>query len=208
MFESVDKLLLGLMTGFVFGFLLQKGRVTKYQIILGQLLLKDWTVLKIMATAIVIGAVGVYFHLALGATKLDIWPFQLGGVLSGALLFGIGMALLGYCPGTSLAGAGEGSRDAMVGVFGMLTGATIFVVGYNWFEPIILGLGDYGQVSAPELLRVPPAVIIAALAVVVVLAFALIEHFEHRNPRSPSINHDTGHKVDWGKRNGRQRSAP
>jgi uncharacterized membrane protein YedE/YeeE len=208
MFESVEKLVLGLITGFVFGFLLQKGRVTKYRVILGQLLLKDWTVLKIMATAIVVGAIGVYFLLALEATKLDVWPFQLGGVLLGALLFGMGMAVLGYCPGTGLAGAGEGSRDAMVGVAGMLTGASVFVIGYNWLEPIILGLGDYGQVSIPDSLRVSPALIIAALVVVVALTFALIEYVERRKPRLPSMDHQTGHKLLWGKGNGKESSTP
>lgn len=38
MFESPDRLVLGLATGIVFGFFLQKGRVAKYQVILGQLL--------------------------------------------------------------------------------------------------------------------------------------------------------------------------
>ena len=59
MFESPDQLLLGLLTGIAFGFLLQKGRVAKYQTILAQLLLKDWTVLKIMMTAVVVGSIGV-----------------------------------------------------------------------------------------------------------------------------------------------------
>src|SRR5688500_12055678 len=95
--ESDARLALGLITGIAFGFLLQKGRVAKYQTILGQLLLKDWTVLKIMATAIVTGAAGVYALVAAGAADLDIWPFQVGGVVLGAVLFGIGLALIGYC---------------------------------------------------------------------------------------------------------------
>src|SRR5205823_1246482 len=121
----------GLLTGFLFGFLLQKGRVAKYHTILGQLLLKDWTVLKVMLTAVVVGAVGVYSLVALGAATLDVWPFQAAGVLLGAVLFGIGMAVLGYCPGAGMAGSGEGSRGAMVGVLGMVTGAGIFVAAYN-----------------------------------------------------------------------------
>jgi uncharacterized protein len=98
MFESTDQLLLGLLTGIAFGFLLQKGRVAKYQTITGQLLLKDWTVFKIMTTAIVVGAAGVYTLVSLGAARLDIWPFQVAAVLLGAVLFGTGLAVLGYCP--------------------------------------------------------------------------------------------------------------
>src|ERR1700694_5349748 len=78
-FESPADLVLGLVTGICFGFLLQKGRVAKYQTILGQLLLKDWTVFKIMITAIVTGGARVLFpggagphkprHLALSAGR-------------------------------------------------------------------------------------------------------------------------------------------
>ena len=71
MFEEPVKLLLGLITGIVFGFLLQKGQVAKFQAILGQLLLKDLTVLKIMATAIAVGAIGVQVHLRHRAAHLD-----------------------------------------------------------------------------------------------------------------------------------------
>src|SRR5687768_7659534 len=110
--ESTSDLMLGLVTGIVFGFLLQKGRVAKYQTILGQLLLKDWTVAKVMLTAIVTGAIGVYAMVEAGTARLDIWPFQPAAMLIGAAFFGVGIATLGYCPGTGLAGAAEGSRDA------------------------------------------------------------------------------------------------
>ena len=134
--ESFTDLVLGLLTGIAFGFLLQKGGVAKYQTILGQLLLKDWTTFKIMITAILIGAMGVYFLIERGAASLDIWPFQPAAMLMGAVLFGVGLTILGYCPGTGIAGAGEGSRDAMVGVLGMIAGAGVLVTGYNIFEPV------------------------------------------------------------------------
>lgn len=168
--ESPSNLVLGLFTGICFGFLLQKGRVAKYQTILGQLLLKDWAVFKIMITAIVTGAVGVYFLVDTGVTNLDIWPFQPAAMLVGAVLFGIGLAVLGYCPGTGMAGAGEGSRDAMVGVLGMLTGAGIFVASFNALEPVAVALGDWGKVTIPELLGSSPWPVIAALTALVATA--------------------------------------
>ena len=42
MFEPLPRLLLGLFTGFLFGVLLQKGRVAKYRVIVGQFLLRLW----------------------------------------------------------------------------------------------------------------------------------------------------------------------
>lgn len=178
MFDTADKLLLGLVTGILFGFLLQKGRVAKFSVILGQLLLKDWTVLKIMATAIVVGAIGVYAMVAMGTTSLHVRPFLLGGVLLGAVLLGIGMAVFGYCPGTSVAASGEGSRDAMAGVAGMLAGAGMFVAAYPRLEPIIQAGGNLGEITLPALLGVPPWMVILAIALAVLVVFALIERLQ------------------------------
>jgi uncharacterized protein len=46
--------------GIAFGFLLQKGGATKYDVIVGQLLLTDFTVLKIMLSAVLVGMIGIY----------------------------------------------------------------------------------------------------------------------------------------------------
>lgn len=146
MFESVPRLLLGLVTGLLFGLLLQKGRVAKYRVIVNQFLLRDWTVVQIMATAVVVGAVGVIALQQWGLVSVDIEPTLLGGVVVGGIFFGIGMGLLGYCPGTSVAACGEGRKDAIAGVFGQLIGAGLFVAAYGWLEPLI-DLGDYGTVT-------------------------------------------------------------
>jgi uncharacterized membrane protein YedE/YeeE len=179
-FESPTQLALGLLTGIGFGFLLQKGGVAKYHTILGQLLLKDWTAFKVMLSAILTGAVGVYALLDAGAVRLDLWPFQPAAMLIGAALFGVGIALLGYCPGTGLAGAAEGSRDAMVGVVGMLGGAGAFVVAYNALEPLALALGDLGKLALPQALGVSPWAVIAAMALAIALLFWLIERKSQR----------------------------
>jgi len=174
MFDSPDKLALGLMTGIIFGLLLQKGRVAKYHVIVGQFLLKDWTVVKIMATAVIIGAIGVYALVAMGATSLHIKPMLWGGVLLGGVLFGIGIVVLGYCPGTSVAACGEGRRDAMVGVLGMLVGAGLFVALYPVLQPVMKGLGDWGEITVPETLGVSPWLIIGALVIAGIIAILLL----------------------------------
>ena len=169
MFDSPLELVLGLATGIGFGFLLQKGRVAKYHVILGQLLLKDWTAFKIMITAMLTGAIGVYALRAADITYLDIWPFQPAAMLLGAALFGVGIAVIGYCPGTGMAGAGEGSRDAAVGVAGMIFGAGVFVGAYHRIEAVGLALGDWGKLTLWGVLDVSPWLVIAALAVLVPL---------------------------------------
>ena len=99
MFDEPLHLGLGLVTGMVFGVLLQKGQVAKFHTILGQFLLKDWTVFKIMATAIVIGTIGVHALVALVMASLHIQTASLARLLIGGTLFGSGMAVFGLCPG-------------------------------------------------------------------------------------------------------------
>lgn len=60
------QLVLGFLAGVVFGFLLQKGGATKYDVIIGQLLLEDFTVVKIMLSAVVVGMIGVHLLRSLG----------------------------------------------------------------------------------------------------------------------------------------------
>ncbi len=59
--ESKSRLMKGLGTGIIFGFLLHRGGVTDYNVLVGQLVLEDFTVAKIILTAIVVGMIGVYF---------------------------------------------------------------------------------------------------------------------------------------------------
>ncbi len=183
MFDSADKLLLGLVTGIVFGFLLQKGRVAKFPVIIGQFRLKDWTVAKIMGTAVVVGSVGVYAFVLSGHAGLHVKPLLLGGVLLGGALFGVGLAVLGYCPGTTVAACGEGRRDAMAGVVGMLAGALAFVAAWPALQPVIKSLGDAGKVTLPELTGTSPWLWVGGLVAGAFVAAAII--VERRSASRP-----------------------
>ena len=92
------KLLTAVIFGFAFGFLLQKGAAGKYNILLGQLLLQDFTVLKIMGTAIVVGMIGVFTLHHFAKVNLHLQPTKIGAQIIGGLIFGAGFALIAYCP--------------------------------------------------------------------------------------------------------------
>lgn len=134
---------------------------------------------KIMATAVIVGAIGVYALLAGEAVSLHIKPMLLGGVLIGAVCFGIGIVVLGYCPGTTVAACGEGRRDAMVGVLGMLCGAGLFVALYPVLQPVMKGLGDMGEITVPELLGVSPWLIIGGLMIAGIIAVMVRGRFKY-----------------------------
>lgn len=177
MFDDPMKLFLGLITGILFGFLLQKGQVAKFQVILGQLLLRDWTVIKIMGTAIAVGTIGVNILVAAGMASLHIQTASLTRVVIGGVLFGIGMAVFGLCPGTSVAACGEGHRDAMVGVVGMLCGAATYVALFPNLQPFFRIFPDFGKVTLPQLTGTPTWAWVAGVAVL----FGAGEYFLHRS---------------------------
>ena len=179
MFDSPDKLLLGLVTGFLFGFVLQKGQVAKFEVIVGQLTLRDWTVAKIMLTAVAVGALGVYALVSLGLAGLHLKPALVGGVLIGGVLFGAGLAVLGYCPGTTLAACGAGHRDAWFGVAGMLAGAAVYVWLFSVWQPVGKMFGDWGKIALPQVSGIPAWIWIAAL----LAAAALLTRLRTTDPR-------------------------
>lgn len=152
-----DKRLLGFATGVAFGALLQRGRVARYEVILGQLPFRDGRIVKTMATAVAVGALGIHALARKGMTSKDVKPMKVGGVTLGAVLFGAGLAVAGYCPGTSVAAVGEGRRDALATVLGMLAGAAAFVALYPRLVPVIDAGGDLGKRTLLSLMGTEPA---------------------------------------------------
>lgn len=93
---AVSKLVVGLFAGILLGILLDKGRLTRYETIVGQFLLKDFTMLKVMLSALLVGSTGIYVMSYAHMANLHIAPLILGRLLIGSALFGIGMAMFGY----------------------------------------------------------------------------------------------------------------
>lgn len=168
-------LIYGLITGFLFGFLLQKGRVLRYDKQLGALRLMDMTIVKFMLSSVIVGMVGVYLLQDLGMANLSVKSLMLGPIIIGGLLFGLGWGLLGYCPGTSLGALGEGRYDALWGILGMITGAGLFAEAYPWLQATVYNWGDLGKITLPQLLGVHHWVIIPVFIVGAVLLFRWFE---------------------------------
>ncbi len=166
----------GLVFGIIFGFLLQKGGVTRYDVILGQLLLEDFTVIKVMLSAVVTGMIAKYFMRSNGSVTLSPKPGSAGMNIVGGLIFGIGFAVLGYCPGTIAGAVGNGYLDALIGgVGGIIIGAGLFAAVYPGLKDRILNKGYFGPVTLPELLKVNPWVVIIPFCAIMILLLYWIE---------------------------------
>ncbi|MBL9167294.1 MAG: YeeE/YedE family protein [Verrucomicrobiales bacterium] len=172
---TVRTLLAGVMFGLAFGFLLQKGGVGKFNILIGQLLLQDWTVAKVMLTAIVVGMLGVFTLHHFAKVNLHLKPTKIGANIIGGLLFGAGFALMGYCPGTAAAALGQGNWDALFGMVGLVAGSWIFAELSAWLQTTLEKWGDLGKLLLPDLLHVPRGVFVVIFAVLVTAGLVALE---------------------------------
>jgi len=174
--EDRRPLFFGLGFGILFGFLLHKGGATKYDVIVGQLLLTDFTVLKIMLSAVVTGMIGIYFMKSLGLIKLSLKNGSVGMNVIGGLIFGVGFAVLGYCPGTIAGAIGNGYLDAVTGgLAGIILGTWIFAVMYPRLKNGILKKGYFGDITIPSMLKVNDWVVVVPAAALIVLLLYWIE---------------------------------
>lgn len=174
--DSARQLVLGLLFGVVFGFLLQKGGVAKYEVLMGQFFLTDFTVIKIMLTAIIVGMLGIFMMRVLGLVELHVKPTRYAANIAGGLLFGIGLGLLGYCPGTGIAALGQGNYDAIAGILGLMAGSYFYAETSGFLGMTIQKIGNRGLIMLPDLLGMRVAVFLAVFVPLLLLGLYVVGH--------------------------------
>ncbi|MFA5327187.1 MAG: YeeE/YedE thiosulfate transporter family protein [Prolixibacteraceae bacterium] len=163
-----------ILAGFLFGTVLQTAKLNRFDTISGLAILEDLTVAKAILFTLGISVALFAILFLFGWVNFHVKPLLLVGVLLGGLVFGAGMAILGYCPGTLVVSAGEGAVDAMLGIVGGLLGGIAFSLTYpkiSW----VLG-ADYGNLSVFTLAGSPVLYLIIAILVsvtMIALAFYL-----------------------------------
>ena len=104
----------GLLSGVLFGYVLENAGFASPRKLTAQFRFSDWSVFKVMFTAIIVAAIGLYAAMEFGLMRPNgifipttfFWASLTGGALVGA-----GMAVGGYCPGTSTVGLATGRLD-------------------------------------------------------------------------------------------------
>jgi uncharacterized membrane protein YedE/YeeE len=160
----------GVLMGIVFGFALEKSRVFEPGMIVGQMQLRNFIMLKVFLTAVATGAVVLAVLNGLGIVKLAPKPALYAADIVGGLLLGAGIALAGACPGTTLAQIGAGYRDAIFTLIGGLCGAVAYSYADPWLVKNLIGTGP--KLIFTDLISVPywqGAIVLAAAIAVVLL---------------------------------------
>ncbi|HNX32995.1 MAG TPA: YeeE/YedE thiosulfate transporter family protein [Kiritimatiellia bacterium] len=155
--------LLGLVTGFLFGFLLQKGGVLRFDRQVGALLFRDMTLVKFMVSAMLVGSVGFQLLAEAKLIAMNHLAMNVGGVVLGGLLYGCGWAIAGYCPGTAVGALGEGRWTALFAIAGMLAGAALYAEAHPALKVTVLAWLNLKSLALPKLLGVSPWMCIAGL---------------------------------------------
>ncbi len=180
--SDAQGLIAALVLGFGFGWFLERAGFGSSCRLCAQFYLYDMTVLKVMFTAIVTAAVGLWLFSAIGWLDLSyvyLTPTSLAAQLIGGLLLGAGFIIGGYCPGTSVTAAATGSGDGVTFMLGFAAGLAIYAVALPGLE-VWANANSIGEVTLPQAFGVPYGAVVLALVVVALLAFVGAEWSERK----------------------------
>jgi uncharacterized membrane protein YedE/YeeE len=190
LFGDAIGLVIALLVGLAFGWFLERGGLGSARKLAGQFYLTDMTVLKVMFSAIVTAMLGLFWLSRVGLLDLTrvvvpgpyIAPQAIGGIV-----FGAGFVMGGLCPGTSCVSAATGRRDGLAVVLGMAAGVLLFGLAF----PMVRSLYEatpLGATTLPELLHVPPGVVVFGVTAMAVGMFAGATTIERRVRRRRGLS--------------------
>jgi len=181
-FNDEASLVVAVIIGIGFGFFLERAGFGSARKLAAQFYFTDMAVLKVMFTAIVTAMLGAFYLSVIGFMDLSLvylTPTFIVPQVVGGLLLGVGFVIGGYCPGTSCVSAATGRLDGMAYLGGVILG--IFVFGELY--PLIAGMANatpLGEVTLPQLLKMPYGMVVFLVVVMALCAFAAAEWGERK----------------------------
>ena len=198
--EHSGHLLMGLLTGALFGFVLFKVGAIRYSRVEGLLLLRDLKIMKfafiaIATTSIIYGLADI-FGIAESTNLIPrIMPYMGIAHLVGGVLFGIGMASAGFCPGTCFARVGAGKFVAFAGIIGVIIG----ILTYAFIKPTLVDIGILGtkeKLTLYGVLGLPYGALAIAWGVLF-LVFAIVADWLDPAKKLEEENNEGFIKGEW-----------
>jgi hypothetical protein len=175
--------------GLLFGFFLERAGFGSSKKLTSIFYFRDWSVLRVMFTAIVVAMLGLLYLEGAGwldGEALTHKETVLGAQIVGGLLLGAGFIIGGYCPGTSAVAAASGKLDAFAYIGGMLAGTWVFSAAYDWLQPLYRW-GEMGVRTLPEVLGVQPGLVAAGVVLIALGAFAATEIWGNPSVETPRV---------------------
>jgi len=177
-----DSLLAAFVIGIAFGWTLEWAGLGNAPKLARQFYLTDFTVFKVMFTALVTAMLGAFWLGRLGVIDLSaIYVPQTFIVpqLVGGLVFGLGFVVCGLCPGTSCVSAASGRGDGLAAVAGIFAGVVMIGLAIPRLEPFFSSSAR-GTFTLPDALGLPYGVVVFAVVLLALSGFAAAERLEHR----------------------------
>jgi len=172
-----------LLLGLLFGLALEGAGFGSARKLTAQFTLRDFAVFKVMFTAVLVAAAGLWALESagvIGPRSVFIPTLYLWAIAAGGALIGTGFVIGGYCPGTCVVAVASGRLDALGFVAGMIAGVWAFAAGFDALRPFYLAAeGPAGQ-TLDRLLNVPEPVVLAVLIVIAAVGFWLGSLAEQR----------------------------
>jgi uncharacterized membrane protein YedE/YeeE len=146
-------MVIALILGTIFGFVLSRSGAADYDFIQGMFLFTNLQLYGIIGTAVVLTAPGLWLLKRYGRTasggplRIDLKPATRGNIVGG-LLFGVGWSMAGMCPGPIFVNIGEGKIYALAALAGALTGTALLGAVYPRIQramrlpPVQVGTGE------------------------------------------------------------------
>jgi hypothetical protein len=186
-FSQQTGYLIAIGIGFLFGFVLERAGFGDARNLTNIFYFRDMRVLKVMFSALCTAMVGLLVLSWLGlfnyTTLVDVtllktylWPQLVGGIL-----FGLGFAIGGYCPGTAAVGVVSGKLDAIVFIVGMIAGIWIFAAGFPVWGSFYMS-SDLGRLTLWQVFSIPKEVMALLILAMALGAFWLTKYGERWAP--------------------------
>lgn len=182
-FNYYTELIIAVGIGILFGFFLERAGFGNANNLISIFYGRDFRVLRVMFTAVITSATGVYLLDLFGILpiySIGILDTYLWSQMAGGIILGFGFIIGGYCPGTSVVASVSGKADAIIFIGGLIAGSAIFSISYDQSLLTIHKKGHMGRILLSEYLGIPAAILLPLIVVVAIGAFSGVKHIEDR----------------------------
>ena len=170
------------LVGFLFGFVLERAGFGDARKLTAIFYLRDFAVLKVMFTAIVVCVLGLLYFSLFGwmdLSRVYILPTYIWPQIAGGLILGVGFVMGGYCPTTSIVATVSGKLDGLIFIVGMGLGSIIFAEVFPSLQGFY-NAGSMGAVRLPDFLNLGPGVVALLICLMALGAYAVAECVEQK----------------------------